>query len=328
MFKFIFKNCKSYTWVSILVLFLGVLSSVAGQYIYKMAGYIIDYGLNFTGETHTGEFAFLFDGTFGDYGTVKLVISLGIVLVLSGLLSYLCGYLSSYVQMIFQYRIANGLRRKLYFKVQREKIDIANGDYLNILFDDIYNPGNLWITYYTGVITNFGTIVFCLLMLNSISPYLLITPIAMSPLLIYLALKYNKASYKKNAEFREVDGDLKSSIDKTTCTNSMDEFNNFTIVNQKHTSERKMLSLVGNKYGSLMNFVKILIYIVSCTVAGVLAINGQILIGEYLIFTSFINTIYSQIIAVINNLITIKSSQPKVEKVKNILEKDYASVSK
>ena len=58
----------------------------------------------------------------------------------------------------------------------------------------------------------------------------------------------------------------------------------------------------------------------SCTVAGILAIQGKILIGEYLVFTAFINTIYSQLLSFINYIISIRSSQPRIEKVKNLME--------
>ena len=73
-------------------------------------------------------------------------------------------------------------------------------------------------------------------------------------------------------------------------------------------------------YTVILNSLKLVIYIVSCTVAGVLAIYGKILIGEYLIFTAFINTIYTQIMSFITNVINIRSVQPRVENLKSVLE--------
>jgi len=157
-------------------------------------------------------------------------------------------------------------------------------------------------------------------MLSSISPYLLITPVALTPLLVYYSIKYNKATYSENQIYRNVDGELKEVITRITATEQMEEYKTFKPVNTRHTIERQKLGSIGNKYSTILNVIKIMIYIISCTVAGILAIRGDILIGEYLIFTAFINTIYAQIITLIGYFVSIKGCVPRVEKVKVLME--------
>ena len=205
-------------------------------------------------------------------------------------------------------------------KYKGKKFPYSSGDYIVLLHEDIYHTSYIFISYLPTIVSTVINIIFAAFMLSSISPYLLITPFAMLPLLVYFAIKYHRATYKENRLYRTVDGELKDTITRVTCTNLQSEYSLFKGVNEKHTKERKQLSHVGNNYSVILNSLKLVIYIVSCTVAGVLAIYGKILIGEYLIFTSFINTIYTQIMTFINNVISIKSSQPRIENVKEIME--------
>jgi len=320
MTKYVINRGKKYTWVMLIVVLLGAISTMATQYIYKFTGFLIDYGLNYNGVRYEGPLTYLFSGKYGAYGTGKLMLTLSVCLVLCALISYVMGYCSSYVQMRGQHVIANGYRREIYYKSRGVKLPYSSGDFIVLLHEDIYQPGTIFISYYSGIISTVYGIIFTMMMLSSISPYLLITPIVMSPLLIYFSIKYHKATYKENQLYRSVDGELKETITRVTGTQLQSEYGLFRDVNKKHTKERKQLSHVSNNYNVILNTIKLSIYIISCTVAGVLAIKGKILIGEYLIFTTFINTIYSQILTLINYFITIKSVQPRIEKVRELLE--------
>lgn len=327
MMRYIFKKSKAYTWIMLLVILVGALSSMFAQYISKFIGFIIDYALNFTGETYSGPLSFLFDGRFGEYGSVQIAITLLVCVSLCALLSYGLTYLSYYIQMRGQHVIANKLRIEIFNRSKGVKMPISNGDQMILLHEDIYRVSTTFVSTYPTIITNIYTIIFTLFMLSSISPYLLITPIVMMPILIIFAIKYHKASFKENSLYREVDGELKESISKATASMELAQYHFFKKVNEKHTKERKQLSNVSNKYTMILNIIKISIYIISCTVAGVLAIKGKILIGEYLIFTAFINTIYAQIISLINNLITVKSCEPRIKKVEYLTE-EYLNENK
>lgn len=320
MTRYILNRCKKYTWILLLVTLIWTLSTMSSQYIYKFIGFVIDYGLNFSGNEYTGEFAFLFNGNFGAYGTLRLVLTLSICIVVFALVSYVLGYLSSYVQMKGQHLVANSYRVEIYNKSKRKKMPYSSGDFIVLLHEDIYQPGNIFISYYPGMLNNLLSTFLTLMMLGSISPYLLITPLALTPLLVYFSIKYNKANYKENKLYRNIDGELKETITRVTATRELANYELFRDVNSRHTSERKQLSHVGNNYSVVLNSIKLAIYIISCTVAGVLAIKGKILIGEYLIFTAFINTIYTQILSFINYTITIRSTYPRIEKVRTLME--------
>lgn len=323
MNRYIISRCKKATWIMLLVVLLGVINTVLGNYVYKLIGFVIDYGLNYTGTPYSGELSFLFSGTFGDYGSLSLILTLCVSIVICALISYIAILLSCYVQKRGQNYIANQYRVEIFRKSIEKRSKLSNGDLIVLLNEDIYEVGNTFISYYSAIISSVMSISYTIFMLNSISPYLLITPIALTPLLIFFSIRYHKATYKQNRAYRTVDGELKEAISNVVTTQDKEEYQKFKNINASHTEERKKLSLVSNKYSTILNIIKVMIYIISCTVAGVLAINGQVLIGEYLIFTTFINTIYSQIITLINNFISIRSVQPRIENVKNLMEEGF-----
>lgn len=320
MTKYVINRCKKATWLVLIIMLTSAISTIMANYIYKFIGFVIDYGLNFTGKQNSGEMSFLFSGKFGDYGTLQLIISICVCMIVSALVSYVAILISWYLQKRGYYYIANEYRKDIYNSTKGKKLQYSKGDMIAILNEDIYEVATVFTSYYPNIISSIISVVYTIFMLNNISPYLLITPIALTPILIYFSIKYHKETYKCYQSYRGIDADLKESMNNSIGSMSKDEYEKFLITNENHTNGRKKISLVGNKYNTILNIIKLSIYIISCTVAGILAIKGKILIGEYLIFTTFINTIYTQILSLITNFISVRSSQPRVEKVKTFME--------
>lgn len=320
MTKYVLNKCKKATILVVIIMLVTAISTIMGNYIYKFIGCIIDYGLNYTGEEYSGELAFLFSGAFGDYGSLSLIIALCVGMIISALISYVSILFSWYLQKRAYYFIANNFRKEIFIKSMGKKTGYSKGDMIAILNEDIYELASVFVSYFPNIISGVLSIIYTIFMLNSISPYLLITPIALTPVLIYFSIKYHKETYKEYQAYRKIDAELKQSINSAIGSKSQEEYDKFCDINAFHTFQRKKVSLVGNKYNTILNIIRIAIYIISCTVAGVLAINGSILIGEYLIFTTFINTIYTQLISLISNFISVRSVQPRIEKVKTFTE--------
>ena len=60
-----------------IIMLTSAISTIMANYIYKFIGFVIDYGLNYTGQEYSGEMSFLFSGKLGEYGSLKLIITLG-----------------------------------------------------------------------------------------------------------------------------------------------------------------------------------------------------------------------------------------------------------
>ncbi|MCQ2564323.1 MAG: hypothetical protein MJ152_00440 [Clostridia bacterium] len=320
MLKFVFEICKRDWWKLILVILISVVSALCSQYVFSFIGYVIDYGINFVGKTYSGPWSFIFSGYFGEYGTIKLTITLAICSAIFAIANYLLNYWNSYFTTAQSQVIANRVRISTYYQLKNKKLPYSVGDFLVIFQEDIYNIGSIYLSVIPNIIVAIVTTGFCLYMLGSINPYLLITPIVLSPAIVVLGILYHKATYKANKAFRDVDGELKETVNQAIGTESKDAYNQFEKQNELHTKNRKDVALVGQKYSLWLNLVKIAIYIISCTIAGILTINGSILIGEYLIFIAFVNTIFSQILSFIDIIASIKSTKPRIEKVQKLME--------
>jgi len=320
MVGYVFNRCKKVLWLVVIIMLLSTISAIMGNYIYKFIGFVIDYGLNYSEGSFSSEFTFLFDGTFGNYGSLKLIITLSGCMLVSALISYASILLSWYLQKRGYYYLANEYRKEIFHKSKGKKLPYSTGDMFVVLSEDIYSVAANFVTYYPNVISSVVSIVYTIFMLNTISPYLLITPLILTPIIIYYSINYHKDVYKEQQAYRVIDGGLKESINESISSNDDEKLKKFKEINESHTRQRETVSLVSNKYSTKLNVTKIMIYMLSIGVAGILAIKGKILIGEYLIFSTFINTIYTQIISLISNLISVRSAQPRVEKVKNLME--------
>lgn len=314
------KYLNKMWWMVIIITIISITATLLSQMVYKFIGYTIDYGLNYTGKDYSGLLGFLFDGRMGEYGSYKLTVSLTLIMIVILVMEAMLNYYLSYLQMKAQYGSSHNIRKEVFYRIKNKKAPYSQGSMINLYLDDIYQHASVYFYQIPGIIVSIVTITFCLLLLNQISPLLLIAPLGLSPLLIYFSIKYHKEIYDKNLSYREVDGELKESVNETLFSNDQEKYNNFKKVNNEHKTERKIISLVPNKYTLILNSVKIIIYIICCTLAGILAIKGKVLIGEYLIFTKFVHTIYTQIISLINYFINIRAALPKIEKVDKILE--------
>lgn len=314
------KCFKGAWWGTLVITIVSLASTLLTQMVYKFMGFIIDYGLNYKGKQYSGILSFLFSGKYGEYGSKRITITLCICLVVIAVVMAIFTYLQPYLTMKFQYYYSHKLRKEVFNEIKGKKAPYSSGSMINIYLDDLYQHANVLFSIIPSLIVTVGTTIFCMSLLSGISPYLLIAPIGLSPLLIYFSVKYHKEIYQRNVDYREIDGDLKNSVDEALFTNDANKYSDFLKVNKEHLNERKIISKVPNKYNVILNSVKVGIYIISCTIAGVLAIKGKILIGEYLIFTTFVNTIYTQILSFISNVISIRANKPKLEKVEKILE--------
>ena len=314
------KHLNKMWWMVLFISIVSVTATLLTQMVYKFIGYTIDYGLNYTGKNYSGALNFLFDGRLGEYGSYKLTVWLSVIMFVIVAVEALLKYYLSYLQMKAQYTGSHYIRKDVFYKIKNKKAPYSQGSMVNLYLDDLYQHGSVYFYQIPGIVVTIVTTIFCLLLLNQISPLLLIAPIGLSPLLIYFSIKYHKEIYDKNLSYREMDGELKNSVDNALFSDDVEKFDEFKRVNKRHTKERKIVSHVPNKYNLILNAIKVVIYMTCCTIAGVLAIKGKVLIGEYLIFTKFVNTIYTQILSFISYLINIRAALPKLQKVDKILE--------
>ena len=320
IFWYVVNRNKKWLWALMLIVFLGALETILLQVLYKFVGFTIDYGLGYNGTPYKGIWSFLFGGTFGDYGTLQLVTTLAIAIVLCALIAYTSNLLSNFTQCVVGQKLANIYRWEIFTKTKGKKLKMSCGDYLVFLQEDIYKPGNVFVTNFSGIIVNVISIIISCLMLGEISPILLIAPLCSLPAIAIFGTMYRKAIFKAHHGFRSVDGKLRQTIADIFEADNRKKVDTFDKLNVNHTRKRKILSSVSNKYETILNAIKFAIYIISCTIAGLLVIHGKILIGEYIIFTGFISTIFSQMLSIVSKTADFKAQCARINRVKAFME--------
>lgn len=320
MKKTAWRHFKSEWWSFLIMVIVALSASLFTQLLNRFVGYIIDYGINFQGAEYSGVLGFIFSGKLGGYGSKQLTISLCLIMFGLAVLMGLLTYLKSYLEMAFQYRVSHKIKKDVFYAIKGREPLYSSGSMMKLHLDDLYQHAGVFFSTVPNIIVTIVTIAFCLTMLGGISPYLLIAPVALSPLLIYFSVKYHKEIYQRNVDYREMDGELRNSVEETLFKSDEEKFKKFEEANINYAKERKIISKVPNKYDVILKSVKVGIYIVSCTIAGILAIKGKILLGEYLVFISFVETIYTQVLSLISSIISIRASTPKMEKVERLLE--------
>ena len=320
MFWYVLNRNKKWLWALALIVLFWSIETILPQVLYKFVGFTIDYGLGYNGTPYQGFWAFLFNGSLGEYGSFQLVVSLAVGIILCALIAYTCCLLSSFTQCAVGQKLANKYRWEIFQKTQRKKLKMSCGDYLIFLQEDIYKPGNVFVTNFSGIIVNVISIVISCLMLGEISPILLIAPLCSLPLIVLFGLLYHKAIYMAHHGYRSVDGKLRQTVADLFGPKGDKKLETFNKLNLNHTRKRKILNSTSNKYDTILNFIKFSIYIISCTIAGILVIDGKILIGEYIIFTGFISTIFSQMLSIISKTVDFKAQCARIKRVKIFME--------
>ena len=127
MTKYVLNRCKKATWLVVIIMLTSAISTIMANYIYKFIGFVIDYGLNYTGKENTGEMGFLFSGKFGDYGSLQLIIAICVCMVISALVSYVAILISWYLQKRGYYYIANGYRKDIFNATKGKKLAHRSG---------------------------------------------------------------------------------------------------------------------------------------------------------------------------------------------------------
>lgn len=321
MFWYVLNRNKKWFCVFALIVVFGILELILSQLIYKFIGFIIDFGLGYDGEGYAGGiWSFLFTGDFGGYGSLKLIVTLAICVVLCAFISYTANLLSQFVQCYFGQKMANRYRWEIFQKTKGKPLNMSCGSYIIFLQEDIYKPGNVYVSNFTGMVVNVISIVFSCLMLGEISPVLIIAPLCSLPFIVLFGVLYHKAVYKAHHGYRSVDGTLRQTVTDIFEPGGDKKISTFKKLNTNHTNKRKIVSFVSNKYDTILNSIKFAIYIISCTIAGVLVIHGKILIGEYIIFTGFISTIFSQMLSIVSKTADFKAQCPRIKRVKEFME--------
>jgi ATP-binding cassette subfamily B protein len=257
-----------------------------------------------------------------------------IILLLIGL--YLISAFFSYIQ---QYIMA-GVAQKTVYELRKEvdgklaKLPIkffdsrTHGEILSRVTNDVDNIANTLQQSLTQLITSIITIIGVIIMMLSISPLLTLVCILTLPLYMVVTIFIAKRSQKffgaQQKELGEINGHVEEMYTGHKVVKAFgherDSIETFEEINEKLYQAGWKAQFFSGIIMPMMRFVSNVGYLIVCVIGGVMAIKGQIKIGDIQSFIQYSNQFTQPIVQTANIANIIQSTVASAERIFELLD--------
>ena len=330
--KFVLENTKTdFFYLMILNIFKIII--VFCDFAYNtIQSLIIDAGLNFQPDKEistTSYFQFFLNGNFGERGSLKLVVSLSITFFLILVVINVSKYFQGTLSVLFRSKNRVQIRSKAFRKFCDHNQNYNSGELFNLLKDDITGIGDFYYVYIPAITMDLFYIVMSITTLSGINPLLLIVPLISAPILLAFCIVYIKKLYNAELTIREQNAQLRSvTQENLEGMKALKLFNTTTFSKQRfkkrnveYTTSLVEKNQLSNHYSLIFNIIKKTTYVISLVIGGILAINHEISIGQFLVFTTFVVTLLNYITTIVSDIANAKLCILKNRKLQAFLEK-------
>lgn len=252
-----------------------------------------------------------------DYVSMVIVL----ISVMSGLL--LISYINHYTQWntahLYNRKVSDRIRHDAFKKYlncsPRVVHAYTSGDMMNILNNDIDNVMDLYqhrfIMLYVAIVNCVGSIVIMMFT----APIMAIIPMALSIVTFFLSVSYNKALRKCYSDIRESNVDLNSCIQENingvriirSFATEQQEMDKFEKKNIKFKDTHLSLAKTAAKYNMFFRLNGYAMSVGSMIVGIILAARGDITVGQFTTFTTYVNALNGSIISIASNIGTLQN---------------------
>lgn len=232
---------------------------------------------------------------------------------------YVVHYVRWNMAHAYNRKIANFIRKDAFEKFldcsPRVIHSYSSGDMMNILSNDIDNVMDLYqhrfINLYNAVGMGIGAI-FIMLFTDA---RMAIAPIALSVITLFLSIRYNKALRKCYSDIRKGNVDLNTCIQENingvriirSFASEDAEMRKFEKKNLRFRDNYIQLTKTSAKYHMFFRLVGYAMSVSSMIIGIILAINGEITVGEFTTFTSYVSTLNGHVIVIATEIGTIQN---------------------
>ncbi len=283
----------------------------------------------------------LVDSVFGDVpppqvfgeigGTTTLLVIVALSYMLIYLLSGALDILTSYLGVRFSGRQTNELQKYFYYYVlnmpPEEKRSLETGDYVYRLNEEADNISALIFGIIPSVINNAMMIIAALFILTLIDWQLALVGVLIVPLMYWSIRHFTPRIGQKSDEIAEATGEIynitNESIDNSTTIQAFNrqEYQVSTL-GERLTSRLRdniKLDFLEGKFEYTNNLTTSLGVAVVICFGGFKALNGDISLGELLVFVSYMSFFYDPLQAIINSASDYKTLMTGVRRVFGVL---------
>lgn len=248
----------------------------------------------------------------GDYMGMCIIL----LCCLGGLMLTL--YITHYIRWntahAYNRKIANYIRKDAFEKFLNCSPKVvhsySSGDMMNILSNDIDNVMDLYqhrfIMLFSAVGMGLGAIVIMLLT----DWRMAVVPLALSVVTLFLSVKYNKALRKCYSDIRAGNVDLNTCIQENingvriirSFATEDNEMRKFEKKNIRFRDNYINLTRTSAKYHMFFRLIGYAMSVSSMIIGIILAINGEITVGQFTTFTTYVNTLNGHMISIASEI--------------------------
>ena len=286
---------------------------------------------NATTELFNGIIAQL-TGTGGiDFEAVaRILLFLGIIYLVSAVLSYIQGFIMTKVST----QISYGMRRDISQKINRMPLAyfdrVPNGEVLSRITNDVDTVTQTLNQSMTQIVTSVTQFIGVLVMMLTISPLMTLVALCILPLSLIIVSNVVKRSQpffqKQQAYLGHANGHVEEMygghLVVTAFNGEEKSIKTFNEINDNLYNSAWKSQFLSGMMMPLMNFVGNLGYVGICILGGFLSLNGTITVGDIQAFIQYVRNFTQPINQIANISNVLQQTAAAAERVFEFLEEE------
>ncbi len=323
-------------WI-ILVIALAVVATVISIQLPKIMGKAVTKVFNgFMAKMATRSLAKLFGAkapkrsTMDYEGIADILLKVGILALISSVLSYIQQYIMAGVSQKVVYRMRRDLREKMSKLPLKFYDSRPYGDVMSRFSNDVDVISNVLQQGMVQIITSAVTIVGIIVMMLTISPsltFFTLLTLVLSTVLITFFVKKSQVYFSNRQKFL---GELNSRAEeaygghivlKAYCK-EREELEKFKEINNKLAMANLKSQFISGMIRPLIFFVGNLGYVVVSVLGGVMVINRTIQIGDITAFIQYVRRFNQPVVQIASIVNLLQSALAAAERIFDVLKEE------
>ena len=266
-----------------------------------------------------------------NFGAVaQILIFLGVIYLLSSLLSYIQGFIMTKVST----KISYGMRQDISKKINRMPLSyfdrVSHGEVLSRITNDVDTVTQTLNQSMTQIVTSVTQFIGVLVMMLVISPLMTLLALCILPLSVFIVSKVVKHSQpyfkKQQAYIGEVNGHVEEMFGGhlvvTAFNGEEKSIEKFNEINEKLYDASWKSQFLSGMMMPLMNFVSNLGYVGICILGGFLSLRGSITVGDIQAFIQYVRNFTQPIQQIANISNVLQQTAAAAERVFDFLDEE------
>lgn len=310
--KFGFRYWKRNLFWSIFAKFLSALALTADLLLPLLTAMFINYVIKGEESTEEGIFSFLLDGRFGKVHSMELFWNLAIVFFGLIVLKQVLVYTKNIIHQKIGLRLETDLREVTFHKLMTldsETISAYNtGELLTTINSDTIMFKEMFCRMIPNILDSIYVLIVSSIMLAKINPWFLSTPVLITPFFVISLKQFRKKAVKNFQNIRGSNSEMSLAVQENieavrlvrSFTNEEEEKAKFDEKNQKLKQDYIKQVKLSADFEAIFATIRQLAYIGTVTVAAILVMRGQIMLGYLVACIDYVFKIMNYI-TMINN---------------------------